>query len=244
MPAATRTSGRAGTAAGAGGSSARSGAWRSPRWRRPTATTWSSAVGQQGLGLDKRAAHAPRRHIRRHHAQPAEPQRAAGSVRSQRSHRDLRRAGRVQRLGRARTGHVFRTTIGGTAWADISPALDVPFGASRSTAPTRRPRSMSAPISACCDRSTRRDLVRARRHPLPASAGHGTGAFGRGSGILRAATYGRGVFEFVRRTGPTIAVNPENQSRLRHGVRAARTTSRCRSSTSAQAISSSAACSG
>jgi hypothetical protein len=33
---------------------------------------------------------------------------------------------------------------------------------------------------------------------------------GRGSGILRASTYGRGVFEFALPTGPVIAVNLEN----------------------------------
>ena len=32
-------------------------------------------------------------------------------------------------VGPAQRGHVFRTTIGGTAWKDISPDLDVPFGA-------------------------------------------------------------------------------------------------------------------
>jgi hypothetical protein len=31
--------------------------------------------------------------------------------------------------GPGQTGHVFRTTIGGTAWTDISPALNVPVGA-------------------------------------------------------------------------------------------------------------------
>src|SRR5205823_4623306 len=31
--------------------------------------------------------------------------------------------------GAGATGHVFRTTIGATAWTDISPPLDVPYGA-------------------------------------------------------------------------------------------------------------------
>ena len=30
-------------------------------------------------------------------------------------------------VGPGQTGHVFRTTINGTSWTDISPALDVPF---------------------------------------------------------------------------------------------------------------------
>ena len=57
--------------------------------------------------------------------------------------------------GSGQRGHVFRTTVAGTAWQDISPALDVPFGGPR---PRRRGHaddaSTSAPTSACCAPST------------------------------------------------------------------------------------------
>ena len=111
--------------------------------------------------------------------------------------------------GAGAPGHVFRTTIGGTAWTDISRRSTCRSAPSRSTAPTRRPPSTSARISGVL-RSIDRgatwyvlDDIHFPRCPVTDLA------FGRGSRILRASTYGRGVFEFIRPTWPTIAVNPE-----------------------------------
>ena len=50
-------------------------------------------------------------------------------------------------------GHVFRTTLAGTTWTDISPPLDLPFNAIALDGSGRRRRSMPARISAYCVRS-------------------------------------------------------------------------------------------
>lgn len=112
-------------------------------------------------------------------------------------------------VGPGQQGHVFRTTIGGTAWTDISPDVDIPFGAlalDGSDTPTT--------IYAGCDLGVLRsvdqgqtwyvlDDIHFPRAPVTDLE------IGRGSNILRAATYGRGVFEFARPTGPAITVNLE-----------------------------------
>jgi photosystem II stability/assembly factor-like uncharacterized protein len=112
--------------------------------------------------------------------------------------------------GAGAPGHVFRTTIGGTAWTDISPAVDVPFGAialDGSETPST--------IYAGCDLGVLRSVDRGATWYVLDDI-HFPNApvtdlvIGRGSGILRASTYGRGVFEFALPTGPVIAVNLEN----------------------------------
>jgi photosystem II stability/assembly factor-like uncharacterized protein len=111
--------------------------------------------------------------------------------------------------GAGAAGHVFRTTIGGTAWTDISPALDVPYGAialDGSDTPTAIYVGTDLGVLRSIDRGATwyvLDDIHFPRAPVTDLA------FGRGSGVFRAATYGRGVFEFTRPTWPTIAVNPE-----------------------------------
>ena len=111
--------------------------------------------------------------------------------------------------GGGAAGHVFRTTIGGTAWTNISPAVDLPFGAialDGTDTPTAIYVGTDLGVLRSIDRGATwyvLDDIHFPRCPVTDLA------FGRGSRILRASTYGRGVFEFTKPTWPTIAVNPE-----------------------------------
>ncbi len=105
-------------------------------------------------------------------------------------------------------GHVFRTSIGATAWTDISPALNVPFNAIALDG-TDTPTAIYAGTDFGVIRSVDGgaswsvlDDIHFPRVPVFDLALR--------NGILRAATYGRGAFEFVRPQGPSIAVNLEN----------------------------------
>jgi hypothetical protein len=124
--------------------------------------------------------------------------------------------------GSGAAGHVFRTTLGSSTWTDISPAatvddvltaLDVPFGAlalDGSDLPTT--------IYVGCDLGVLRsvndgeswmvvDDIHLPRVPVTDLAISGSTQ----PKILRAATYGRGVFQFVVPQGPAIAVNLEDE---------------------------------
>lgn len=124
--------------------------------------------------------------------------------------------------GGGAAGHVFRTTLGASRWTDISPAasiddvlvaLDVPFGAlalDGSDLPTT--------IYVGCDLGVLRsvndgatwsvvDDVHLPRVPVTDLAISGS----RHPKVLRAATYGRGVFQFVEPDWPSIAVALEEQ---------------------------------
>jgi photosystem II stability/assembly factor-like uncharacterized protein len=111
--------------------------------------------------------------------------------------------------GAGPAGHVFRTTIGASAWTDISPAVDVPYGAialDGSDSPTAIYVGTDLGVLRSIDRGDTwyvLDDIHFPRVPVTDLV------FGRGSGILRAASYGRGVFEFTSPQWPTIAVNPE-----------------------------------
>ncbi|CAN7461304.1 choice-of-anchor D domain-containing protein [Paraburkholderia hospita] len=102
-------------------------------------------------------------------------------------------------------GHVFRTTLLDTTWTDISPPLDLPFNAialdGSGTPPT---------IYAGTDFGVLRsvdgganwgvlDDLHFPRVPVFELVFH--------AGELRAATFGRGVFSFIKPTGPVIAVS-------------------------------------
>jgi hypothetical protein len=110
-------------------------------------------------------------------------------------------------IGPAQTGHVFRTTIAGTTWQNISPTLNVPFGAlalDGSDTPTTIYVGTDLGVLRSVDRGaswTVLDDIHFPRAPVTELV------LSRQGGILRAATYGRGVFEFKRPTGPAIAVN-------------------------------------
>ena len=106
-------------------------------------------------------------------------------------------------------GHVFRTTINGTAWTDISPLPDVPFGAlalDGSETPTTIYVGTDLGVLRSVDRGASwyvLDDLHLPRAPVTDLV------IGRNSRILRVSTYGRGVFEFTRPDWPTIAVNPQ-----------------------------------
>ncbi|MCW2650296.1 MAG: hypothetical protein JWR32_1272 [Mycobacterium sp.] len=124
--------------------------------------------------------------------------------------------------GGGAAGHVFRTTLGASQWTDISPAasiddvlvqLDVPFGAlalDGSDLPTT--------IYVGCDLGVLRsvndgaswmvvDDIHLPRVPVTDLAISGS----QHPKTLRVATYGRGVFEFVKPDWPAIAVTLEEQ---------------------------------
>lgn len=106
-------------------------------------------------------------------------------------------------------GHVFRTTIGATAWTDISPNLDAPHSAlalDGADTPTTIYVGTDLGILRSVDNGASWYVLDALHLP---NAPVTDLVIGRGSRILRAATYGRGVFEFSRPAGPSIAVNPE-----------------------------------
>jgi photosystem II stability/assembly factor-like uncharacterized protein len=112
--------------------------------------------------------------------------------------------------GGGQNGHVFRTTVGGTAWRNISPALNVPFGAlalDGADTPTSIYVGTDLGVLRSVDGGaswTVLDDVHFPHAPVTDLV------LSRQAGILRAATYGRGVFEFRRPTGPVIAVDLEH----------------------------------
>jgi hypothetical protein len=106
-------------------------------------------------------------------------------------------------------GHVFRTTIGGSVWTDISPAVDIPVNAlalDGTSSPT--------------DLYIGTDLGVLRGSPaggpswvviddlhLPNAAVSDL-ELNLQAGVLRAATWGRGVFELASPNGPAVALAP------------------------------------
>lgn len=118
--------------------------------------------------------------------------------------------------GPGQRGHVFRTTVAGTTWQDISPDLNVPFGGlalDGSDTPTTIYVGTDLGVLRSVDRGaswTVLDDIHLPRAPVTDLV------LSRQGGVLRAATYGRGVFEFRRPTGPAIAVNL--QSNLNFGT--------------------------
>jgi hypothetical protein len=107
-------------------------------------------------------------------------------------------------------GHVYRTTIGGTAWEDISPPLDVPFGGlalDGTDTPTTIYVGTDLGVLRSVDRGaswTVLDDIHFPQAPVTELV------LSQPGGILRAATYGRGVFDFVVPQGPAISLDPEN----------------------------------
>ncbi len=107
------------------------------------------------------------------------------------------------------TGHVFRTTIGGAAWEDLSPDLNVPFGAialDGSDTPTTIYVGTDLGVLRSVDDGASWTVLDDIHLP---HASVTELVLSRQGGILRAATYGRGVFEFRHATGPAITVNLE-----------------------------------
>jgi hypothetical protein len=102
-------------------------------------------------------------------------------------------------------GHVFRTTLAATAWTDISPPLDLPFNAialDGSETPTTLYAGTDFGVLRSVDGGANwsvLDDIHFPRAPVFELVFH--------QGELRAATFGRGVFSFVKPTGPAIAVD-------------------------------------
>jgi hypothetical protein len=106
--------------------------------------------------------------------------------------------------------HVFRTTIAASAWSDISPSdpdLDLPFNAialDGSETPAAIYAGTDFGVVQSLDAGASwsvLDSIHLPRAPVFDLKFH--------QGVLRAATFGRGIFAFVKPTGPAIAVDPE-----------------------------------
>src|SRR5580700_3266407 len=103
--------------------------------------------------------------------------------------------------------NVFRTTVGATAWTNISPNLDLPCGAiavDGTTTPTTLYVGTDLGVIRSVDAGNSWSILDDIHFPrVPVF----DLAFNPIAGVLRAATYGRGVFEFTKPTGPAIAVS-------------------------------------
>ena len=109
--------------------------------------------------------------------------------------------------GPGQSGHVFRTTIGGSSWVDISPPVNVPCGGltlDGTDTPTTIYVGTDLGVLRSIDLGqswTVLDDIHFPQAPVTDLI------FALPSRSLRAATYGRGVFEFGPPSGPAIAVD-------------------------------------
>lgn len=105
-------------------------------------------------------------------------------------------------------GHVFRTTLTSSTWKDISPPVDLPFNAvalDSSGVPTVVYAGTDFGVLRTVDGGATwsiLDDIHFPGAPVFDLAYH--------NGELRAATFGRGVFSFVKPLGPSIALNLED----------------------------------
>jgi hypothetical protein len=102
--------------------------------------------------------------------------------------------------------NVFRTTVGAASWTNISPPLDVPCGAiavDGTTMPTTLYVGTDLGVIRSMDAGASWSVLDDIHFP---HAPVFDLAFNPTAGVLRAATYGRGVFEFITPAGPAIAV--------------------------------------
>jgi hypothetical protein len=108
-------------------------------------------------------------------------------------------------------GHLFRTTINGAAWTDISPALDVPFDAialDGASSPTTIYAGTDLGVARSVDGGNSWTTLDAAHFP---NAPVTDLQINPEAGVLRASTYGRGVLDFAAASGPVISVNlPDN----------------------------------
>jgi hypothetical protein len=105
-------------------------------------------------------------------------------------------------------GHVFRTTLGASKWTDISPPLDLPFNAialDSSETPTAIYAGTDFGVLRSLDAGANWSVLDDIHFP-------GAPVFDLvfHNGELRAATFGRGVFSFVKPSGPSIALSLEH----------------------------------
>jgi hypothetical protein len=103
--------------------------------------------------------------------------------------------------------NVFRTTVTATSWTNISPALDLPCGAialDGTTTPTTLYVGTDIGVIRSVDGGVSWSVLDDIHFPrVPVF----DLKFNAAAGVLRAGTYGRGVFEFKTPTGPAIAVD-------------------------------------
>lgn len=106
--------------------------------------------------------------------------------------------------------HILRTTIGGSSWTDLTPALFVPFntialdGASNPTGIYVG--TDLGVLRSLDDGSTWTTLDDIHLPNAPVTQLR----INQQAGVLRASTYGRGVFDFAQATGPVISINQTN----------------------------------
>jgi hypothetical protein len=105
-------------------------------------------------------------------------------------------------------GHVFRTTLAATTWTDITPPIDLPFNAlalDGGVLPTAIYAGTDFGVLRSVDGGANwsvLDDIHFPGAPVFDLAFH--------DGELRAATFGRGAFSFLKPTGPAIAVGLED----------------------------------
>lgn len=105
-------------------------------------------------------------------------------------------------------GHVFRTTLAGSTWTDISPPSDLPFNAlalDGSETPTTIYAGTDFGVLRSVDGGANwsvLDDLHFPRAPVFDLVFH--------AGELRAATFGRGAFAFVKPSGASIAIGLED----------------------------------
>ncbi|MGH9420432.1 MAG: choice-of-anchor D domain-containing protein, partial [Thermoanaerobaculia bacterium] len=105
-------------------------------------------------------------------------------------------------------GHVFRTTLAASTWKDISPHVDLPFNAvalDGNQTPTVIFTGTDFGVLRSVDGGASwsvLDDIHFPGAPVFDLAYH--------NGELRAATFGRGVFSFVKPSGPSLALNLED----------------------------------
>ena len=108
------------------------------------------------------------------------------------------------------TGHVFRTTIGGTAWTDISPAVDVPYNAivlDGNPIPSAIYVGTDLGVLRSVDNGASWSVLDDIHLPIVPVTDL---ALNVEAGVLRASTFGRGIFDFRVPTGPSVSVNAED----------------------------------
>jgi len=126
-------------------------------------------------------------------------------------------------VGPGKSGHVFRTAVGGTAWTDISPVvgtlneqLNVPFNAlalDGTVVPTTIYAGTDFGVLRSTDAGQSWSILDDLHFPRVQVADL---VFNPAASLLVAATYGRGVFKFTKPTGPAIAI--ELQDNLAFGT--------------------------
>lgn len=110
----------------------------------------------------------------------------------------------------AQPSNVFRTTIGGSTWTDISPPVNIPVNAialDGTPAPTTIYIGTDLGVMRSVDGGaswTVLDDIHLPNVPVTDLAINTT------AGVLRAATFGRGAFDLAAPSGPVISVNAEN----------------------------------